>query len=202
MTRRFISCSGRGYVCQLSFRRGERDLREITDQADFARIIFDQRGTGLHPVAAVVIFDVADRSNGNAVNVATEHGIDFELLRIMSNGFLKSADEIDRVLDPFLCVSAEGPVTETEAAADEIDRRIERKEELIANVAGKRQPLHVLDDGVEFVTMNDQNSFAGRCDMDGVALDVDVSVRATEISNHLVMITRDVNDAGAFACFA
>ena len=120
----------------------------------------------------------------------------------MNNRFFESADEIDRVFYPFFCVSAQRPVTETEAAADKIDRGIERKQELIANVASKRQPLHVLDNGVEFVAVYDQNSFAGRRDVDGVSLDVDVSVRATEVPDHLVVITRDIDDARAFACFA
>ena len=73
---------------------------------------------------------------------------------------------------------------------------------MIANVARERQPLHVLDNGVEFVAVYDQNSFAGRRDVDGVSLDVDVSVRAAEISDHLVVITRDVDDARALSGFA
>ena len=66
-----FSCSGRGCVCQLRVRRGEIDPREIADQADIARVIFDQGRARFHPVTAVVIFDVANRSHGNAVNVAT-----------------------------------------------------------------------------------------------------------------------------------
>src|SRR4029077_3052059 len=73
---------------------------------------------------------------------------------------------------------------------------------LIANVSSKRQPLYILDDGVEFMTVNDQDSFSGRRYMDGVSLDIDVSVRATEVPDHLVVITRNVDDARAFSGFA
>lgn len=52
-------------------------------------------------------------------------------------------------------IRATRPVAETEAAPDEIDERIERKQELINKVARECEAFHVLHDGIEFVAMND-----------------------------------------------
>ena len=52
-------------------------------------------------------------------------------------------------------IRAARPAAEIEAAPDEIDERIERKQELITKVARECEPFHVLYDGIEFVAMND-----------------------------------------------
>ena len=94
------------------------------------------------------------------MNVTAEYGVHFITFRIMRHSSFEFADEAHRVLHSSLCIRAERPVCQTEAASDEIDERIEREQKLIAKVPGKRQPFHVLNHGIKLVPMNDQNTFA------------------------------------------
>src|SRR5438034_11386912 len=59
----------------------------------------------------------------------------------MHDGLFEFADETDRVFDALLGVSAKRPVAEREATADEIDGGVKRKQKLVTNVAGEREPL-------------------------------------------------------------
>src|SRR2546430_16012968 len=93
--------------------------------------------------------------------MTARNSIDRRFFGVAHNLFFKSADETDGVLHPLLGVGAERPVTETESAADKIDKRIEREQKLVANVAEIGQPLHVLHDCVQLMTVDDQNAFAG-----------------------------------------
>ena len=75
----------------------------------------------------------------------------------MRHSSFEFADKADRVFYTPLGVSAERPVTETEAAPDEINERIERKQKLINEIAGECEPSHPAAAGhhhIEFVAMN------------------------------------------------
>ena len=89
------------------------------------------------------------------MNVATEDGIHTVALRVMRHSGFEFANKAYCIFHTALGISAERPVAETEAAPDEIDERIERKQKLITNVAGEREPFNVLHHGIEFVAVDD-----------------------------------------------
>src|SRR5207244_4198446 len=120
----------------------------------------------------------------------------------MRDGGVEFTDEADSDCHPALCIRAKRPIPQAEPSSDEIDERIQREQKLIANVAGECQPLHVLHHGIQFVSVNDQNAFATGSHMDGVFLDVDVSVCTKKAGHQLIVISWTVNYASAFAGFA
>jgi hypothetical protein len=170
----------------------------------FERAIFafDHRGTTFHPIATVVIGDGAEFPDRRAVDVAAEDSIDREFLCVTYDLFLEPADKADRVFYSLLGVGAERPVTEAESAPHEIDEGIQREQKLVAHVACEREPLHVLHDGVELMPVNDEHSAAIGQAMNSMLLQGDVAIGAVEFGEHIVVIARDVNDAGAFARLA
>src|SRR6266571_4298938 len=85
----------------------------------------------------------------DAVNVPAQNCVNGIFFRVAHNGGFKFSDETDGVFHALLHVSAQRPIAETEPPADEVDRRIQRKQNLISNVAGERQQLHVLHDSVQ-----------------------------------------------------
>ena len=89
----------------------------VIDQLQSTILALDQRGTAFHPITAVVVGDIAKLPNSRVMNMTTEHSIDRKFLRVTNNLFLEAANEADRVLDSFLSVGAERPVTEAESAA-------------------------------------------------------------------------------------
>src|SRR2546430_12458437 len=99
----------------------------IIPDLDYAVVPLDQCGTGFDPVAAIVIGDRADLADCRAMNMTAQNSIDRKFFGVAHNLFFKSADETDGVLHPLLGVGAERPVTETESAADKIDKRIEQE---------------------------------------------------------------------------
>src|SRR4029453_17164742 len=111
------------------------------------------------------------------MDVAAKNRVHSKSFGIMHDRLFEFADEVDRVLDSFLGVSAERPVTETEPSPEKIDRGIERKQKFVANVAEKRQPLCVLHNRVEFVSVNDQDAAPVRGVVNRTFLDQNVSVQ-------------------------
>src|SRR2546423_619390 len=78
---------------------------------------------------------------------------------------------------------------------------IERKKELVAGVAEIREPLRILHDRVELVTMNDEDASAIRRDMNRALLNGNISVSAGKRGNELVVIARNINHRHALARF-
>src|SRR5438046_2379519 len=120
----------------------------------------------------------------------------------MHDGLFEFADETDRVFDALLGVSAKRPVTEREATADEIDGGVKRKQKLVTNAAGEREPLRVLHNRVQLVSVNDkQPAPIGRV-VNGVLLDRNIAVRAGECADEFVMVAGDIDNRHAFARLA
>src|SRR5205823_1075894 len=120
----------------------------------------------------------------------------------MHDGLFEFADETDRVFDALLGVSAKRPVTEREATADEIDGGVKRKQKLVTNVAGEREPLRVLHNRVQLVSVNDkQPAPIGRV-VNGVLLDRNIAVRTGECADEFVMVAGDIDNRHAFARLA
>src|SRR5262249_2448949 len=120
----------------------------------------------------------------------------------MRHSGFEFADETYRVLHSSLCIRAERPITETEAAPHKVDERIEREEKLIAKVARKREPLHVLHYRVQFVAVNYQDALARGGHMNCPLHDLNIPVGAAEARYQFIVISRNVNYACALAGFA
>src|SRR5882762_1442701 len=147
-----ISCQHQ--VSRDFFGRSSRKCR-ISDELDRAVHLLDQRGAALHPIAAVVISHTGQLMNGATMNVSAQNRVDVELPGVTQNRFFEFADKVDRVFNSLFRVGAERPVTETKSPAEKVDRRIEREQKLITDVAKIREPLRVLHHGVELVSVND-----------------------------------------------
>src|SRR6266567_8035790 len=106
--------------------------------------MLDQGRTGLDPIAAVVIGDIAEFMDGGAVDVSTKNAVHPIPFRVFDHCRLELPDKANRIFDPLFDVGAEGPVTKAEASTEEIDRRIEREKELVSGIAEESKPLHIL----------------------------------------------------------
>ena len=136
------------------------------------------------------------------MDMAAQNGVDPVALGVSDDRAFKFTDEIDRVLNSFLGVSAERPIAEPESASDEVDQRIKRKEELVAKVARECEPARVLHDRIQLVTMDNEKASSIRRGVNKMVRDGDVTVIAGEAAEELVVISWDINDPGAFAGFA
>ena len=174
----------------------------MTDELDSAIGLFDHCGAALDPVSAVVVSGAAQLMNGGRMNVAAQNSINPKFFGVTHDRFFKFADEADRVLYSLFRVSAERPVTETKSPADEIDRRIKRKQKLVSGIAQIGEPLRVLDDGVQFMSVNHENAATIRGDVNGVFLNRNVSVSAGKRADEFVVISGNVNNRHALAGFA
>src|SRR4029077_6004951 len=123
-------------------------------------------------------------------------------LRIMRDSGFEFTDKADSILHPSLCIRAKRPVPETEPAPYEIDERSHQEKKLRAKLRSECQPLHVLHHGVQFVSVNNQNAFPAGSHVNSALSDVDVPISTKEAGYQLVVISRNVNYAGALAGFA
>ena len=174
----------------------------VVNHLDVAVVFFDQRRAGLHPIAAVVIGHRTHWPDSRAVNVSAQNSVDRIFRRIANHFFFVTSDETDGIFDPFLGVSAQRPVTQAETAPEEIDRRIQREQKLVAHVPDEGEPLYILHDGVQFVSVNDENPPSIGGFMDGVVLDADVAVEAFELADHFVVVAGDIDHPRALARLA
>ena len=161
--------------------------------------MLDQRRAALDPVAAVVIsgrINIADHGN---VDVPANNPLDFRIICKTHDALLEFADVIDCAFDFPFRVSAERPVTEAKAATDEIDGRIQLQQKLIADIPDMGEPLRALDDGIEFMAVDDEQAATVGGGVNGAGLDGDVAEIVVIRGDELVVIPRDVNKTRAFA---
>jgi hypothetical protein len=168
----------------------------------YAVLAFDQCRTGFHPIAAIIISDRAELMNRCAVDVSAQHRVHGKFFGVLHNRCLKLPDKTDRIFYALLHVCAQRPVAEPETAPEKIDERIEREQKLVTKIACEREPLHILHHRVQLVAVDNKDALSIRRSMNRMFLDRDVSESAVVIGEHLVVITRDINNAGAFARLA
>ena len=116
----------------------------VIDHGQNTIVVLHKCGAALDPIAAVIIANLAELPDRRAVDMAAENGVHLIAFGVMRHGSFEFADKADCVFYPLLCVCAQRPIPETEAAPDKIDERIDREQKLVTNVAGEREPLHVL----------------------------------------------------------
>ena len=179
-------------------------VRDIPKIEEFhpAIEVFDHRGKAFDPISAVVVGDPFDLAHGGGVDVTAEDRIDFVVAGEANHGFLEFSDEADDIFDLRFHIGAEGPVAEPEESAEEIDDAVAAHEQHIADVPEVGQPAEVLDDGIEFVPVDDEDFSAVRRGVDRVLADFDAGVVPVEGGEEFVVVADDVNDLGAFAALA
>jgi hypothetical protein len=164
--------------------------------------VFDHRGEAFDPVSAVVVGDPFDLAHGGRVDVTAEDRIDTVVAREPNDGFLEFSNEAHDIFDLGFHVGAEGPVAEPEEPTEEIDDAIAAQEQHIAYVPEVGQPAEVLDDGIEFMPMDDEDLSAVCRGVDRVLADFDAGVVPVEGGEEFVVVARNVNDLSAFAALA
>src|SRR5439155_23103286 len=158
------------------------DPRQIINHVDLAVPFLDECRAGFHPITTVIIGDDAELPDGRAVDVAAENSVNRKFLRVTNNLFFESPDETDRVLDSFFRIGTERPVSEAESPAHEIDCRVKREQKLVANVACKRERLHILNHRVELMPMNHQHAAAIGKAVNGMFVHRDVAIGGVEFA--------------------
>ena len=109
----------RGMGCAES--RAHRKRLLFPHDLDFSIEMLDQRRAGLDPIAAVVIGDVAEFTDGSTVDVPAKNAVHPIAFRVFNHRRLELPDKANRIFDPLLDVSAKRPVTKAEATTEEID---------------------------------------------------------------------------------
>src|SRR5207302_256654 len=148
------------------------------------------------------ISDAGELMDCGTVNVSAQDRVDVKLIGVADDRFLEFADEANCVFDALFRVGAERPVTETEPPSDKIDRRIEREQKLVSGIAQISEPLRILNDGVELMSVNHENAATISRDVNRVLLNRNVSVSAAEGADELIVISGNVNHRHALARFA
>src|SRR5262245_28166335 len=123
----------------------------------------------------------------------------------MSHSGFELTDEAHSVFHRSLGIRAERPIAQTETSPDKVDQWIERQEELIAKITCKREPPHSAAAGyhhIEFVTMDNQDTFTGGGYVNCVLLDLDIPIRSAKARHQFIVISRNVNHPRTFAGFA
>src|SRR5712691_5877813 len=83
--------------------------------------VFDQGGTGFHPVAGIVVGDLSELANRRAMDMTAKDCIDGVLLGIPGYCRLEFPNETDRIFDRLLDVGAERPITQPKASPHKVD---------------------------------------------------------------------------------
>lgn len=164
--------------------------------------VFDDRGEAFDPISAVVVGDPFDLAHGRGVDMAAEDGINAVVAGEPNDGFLEFSNEAHDIFDLGFHIGAEGPVAEPEEPTEEIDDAIAAQEQHIAYVPEVGQPAEVLDDGIKFMPMDDEDFSTVRCGVDRVLADFNAGVVPVEGREEFVVVADDVNDLGAFAALA
>ena len=100
-------------------------------------------------------------------------------------------DEVHGIFDLVFQVGGERPIAEAEPAADQIDPAVGIQQQVVEPTPEHRQPLAVLDDGVEFVTVHHQQPPTVRGFMDDVGSDAHAAEHAPDmVAEHLVVVAR------------
>ena len=131
-----------------------------------------------------------------------EDTVHLVILRVADDRLLKFPDKADDIFDLGLHIGAQGPVSETSEAADKVDDPIAPHEQDIADVPQMREPAHVLDNGVEFMAVHNEQSAAIRCFVNGIFLERDARVMPVESGEEFIVVADDVDDFRSLPAFA
>ena len=164
--------------------------------------VLDHGRAAFNPIATVVVGRAVDFADRSGMDVAAEHTVHIVILRIAHDGLLEFPNEADDIFDLGFDIGAERPVAKAGEAADEINDSIAAHEQDIADVAQVSEPAHVLHNGIEFVSVHDEQSAAVRRFVNGVFLKRHARIMPVEGGEEFVVIADDVDDFRSLPAFA
>ena len=86
--------------------------------------------------------------------------------------------------------------------AHPVHRMVGLQQELVAHVADVREPAHVLDHGVEFVAVDDENLAPVPRAVHGARHDFHIAEFAGKLGDEFIVVARNIDQACSFARFA
>ena len=172
------------------------------DQLHATVKVLDHGRAAFHPIATIVIGRSVNLADRCGMDVPAEDAIHLVVLRIADDGLLEFSDKADDIFDFGFHVCAQRPVSETGKATNQIHGPITPHQQDITDVSQVREPAHILDDGVEFMAVhNEQSSAVGRF-VNRIFLECDARVISVEGGEEFIVVPDDVDDLRSLAAFA
>ena len=130
--------------------------------------------------------------------MAANHTVDSAFGSRAGDDLFVLADEFDRVLDLVFQVGRQRPVGKPQLAPRDVEPQVQHQRRVVGVVAEEGQPLGVFDHPVELIAVDDKHPPVVGGRMNCVVADIDAAEMGAEvISQELVVIAGDVDDAGA-----
>jgi hypothetical protein len=125
------------------------------DQFELAFVGLNKCRQAFYPIAIVAIQDVLNHANFGFVNVSANHAIKPPAARLIDQNLFKLGDKGHGVFDTMLQILRQRPLRYPQPVTGTVIRIIEFEYQCVEAIAQIRQPLGVLNDPVEKVTMGD-----------------------------------------------
>ena len=104
-------------------KRARRDFVGPVEDFHPAVLMLDQSGAAFHPVAVIIIDELAEAARLGGVDMAADDAVDLQPGRLVRDRFLEAGDELDRVLDLVLGVLGQRPVRQVRGGGARRSRR-------------------------------------------------------------------------------
>lgn len=162
--------------------------------------VLDQGGAGLHPVAAVEVFEAVDASHLGAVDVAADDPIDAGGRGEPDHAFLELGHVSDRGLGLVLEVGRDRPVAEAEASSEPVEVEIEVEDALVESGAHPFEEPVEMDESVQLVAVQDEEASSVGRGVDDAFRQADAPEgESGEALEELVVVSVEVRDPGLLA---
>ena len=166
-------------------------------------MMFDQRGTTFDPITVVAIENPVMVLDSGMVDMPADDTVHAAFAGLIHHQLFKATDVFDGVFDLVLQERRHRPVAEAQRTAAQVEPAVEREQEAVGVVAHERQPLGVLDHGIELVAVQNEKALAVGGDVDNLVDHGHVAEAvAAEIADALVVVAWNEIDTGSLARLA
>jgi hypothetical protein len=171
------------------------------DEFETAVVMLDDRGAGIHPVAAIGIDQAVHLLERGPVDVAADHAVQAALAHVVHDRVLEIEDELQRAFDTALGVARQRPVARNaEQAAQLRQPAVDAHQVVVGHVAQHRHPAVVARDLVEVVAVDEQEATSVRGFVHMLVNDVDIAEGGLAVvAQCLVVVAGDEHDPLAMA---
>src|SRR3546814_18721491 len=120
--------------------------------------MFDKGGATLHPIAVIVIGDVAELPDFGGMNVPADDPIHVTLGGGVRDRLFKAADIFDRILHPLLQIGGKGPLGQADEATHAVENDVSLQQQLICAFAEEGKTASIQHNHLEkYATEPPQN---------------------------------------------
>lgn len=173
------------------------------DELNVSVKIFDQRRATFDPIAGVQVNHVADCFNFRAMNVPANDAVDILFPRGLNDRVFKVAHVFDSGFGFVFQISRDGPIAESEHAADAIEGEIEIQNPIIQPRADAIEQAIKMRDAVELMPVQHEITLAIGGGVNDFAREHHAAeIHSQKLFEKLVVIAGDVNDLRFLAAFA